>query len=148
AGEQQADERGDALRGGGESPVDVVDVRRFHAAAELEKVLVGGGILDAGAPPGYVRMWRSRLAASVTSACGKRMPLWPDSHVAFEILVWSSRNAARSSDRAGASPLHPSTTRTTMPDALNDAALKQLFFDARTFSKFQPRPVDEATLHR
>jgi 3-hydroxypropanoate dehydrogenase len=34
-----------------------------------------------------------------------------------------------------------------MSDALNDAALKQLFFDARTFNKFQPRPVDDATLH-
>ena len=34
-----------------------------------------------------------------------------------------------------------------MSEALNDAALKQLFFDARTFNKFQPRPVDDATLH-
>ena len=34
-----------------------------------------------------------------------------------------------------------------MSDALNDAALKQLFFDARTFNKFQPRPVDDSTLH-
>ena len=34
-----------------------------------------------------------------------------------------------------------------MSDALNDAALKQLFFDARTFNKFQPRAVDDATLH-
>jgi 3-hydroxypropanoate dehydrogenase len=34
-----------------------------------------------------------------------------------------------------------------MSDALNDSALKQLFFDARTFNKFQPRPVDDATLH-
>ena len=29
-----------------------------------------------------------------------------------------------------------------MSEALNDAALKQLFVDARTFNKFQPRPVD------
>jgi nitroreductase len=34
-----------------------------------------------------------------------------------------------------------------MSEALNDAALKQLFFDARTFNKFQPRPVDDGTLH-
>lgn len=34
-----------------------------------------------------------------------------------------------------------------MSEALADAALKQLFFDARTFNKFQPRPVDDATLH-
>ena len=34
-----------------------------------------------------------------------------------------------------------------MSEALNDAALKQLFFDARTFNKFQPRPIDDATLH-
>ncbi|MEP6502902.1 MAG: malonic semialdehyde reductase, partial [Betaproteobacteria bacterium] len=34
-----------------------------------------------------------------------------------------------------------------MSDALNDAVQKQLFFDARTFNKFQPRPVDDATLH-
>ena len=34
-----------------------------------------------------------------------------------------------------------------MSEALNDAALKQLFLDARTFNKFQPRPVDDATLH-
>ncbi len=34
-----------------------------------------------------------------------------------------------------------------MTDALNDAVLKQLFFDARTFNKFQPRPVDDALLH-
>ncbi|MET0382450.1 MAG: malonic semialdehyde reductase [Burkholderiaceae bacterium] len=34
-----------------------------------------------------------------------------------------------------------------MPEALNDAALKQLFFDARTFNKFQPKPVDDTTLH-
>jgi len=34
-----------------------------------------------------------------------------------------------------------------MSDALDAAALKQLFFDARTFNKFQPRPVDDATLH-
>ena len=34
-----------------------------------------------------------------------------------------------------------------MPETLNDAALKQLFFDARTFNKFQPRPIDDATLH-
>ena len=34
-----------------------------------------------------------------------------------------------------------------MPQALDDAALKQLFLDARTFNKFQPRPVDDATLH-
>ncbi len=33
-----------------------------------------------------------------------------------------------------------------MSDALNEAALKQLFLDARTFNKFQPRPVDDATL--
>src|SRR3954466_6662764 len=35
----------------------------------------------------------------------------------------------------------------TMSEALNDAALKQLFFDARTFNKFQSRPIDDATLH-
>src|SRR5471032_109888 len=35
----------------------------------------------------------------------------------------------------------------TMSEALNDAALKQLFFDARTFNKFQPRAIDDATLH-
>ena len=34
-----------------------------------------------------------------------------------------------------------------MSDALNEAALKQLFLDARTFNKFQPRPIDDATLH-
>ena len=34
-----------------------------------------------------------------------------------------------------------------MSDALDTAALKQLFFDARTFNKFQARPVDDATLH-
>jgi len=34
-----------------------------------------------------------------------------------------------------------------MSDALDAAALKQLFFDARTFNKFQPRAVDDATLH-
>jgi 3-hydroxypropanoate dehydrogenase len=34
-----------------------------------------------------------------------------------------------------------------MPEALNDAALKQLFLDARTFNKFQPRAVDDDTLH-
>ena len=34
-----------------------------------------------------------------------------------------------------------------MSEALNDAALKQLFFDARTFNKFQSRPVEDATLH-
>ena len=34
-----------------------------------------------------------------------------------------------------------------MSEALNDAALKQLFLDARTFNKFQPRAVDDATLH-
>ena len=34
-----------------------------------------------------------------------------------------------------------------MSRALDDAALKQLFFDARTFNKFQPRPIDDATLH-
>jgi len=34
-----------------------------------------------------------------------------------------------------------------MSDALNDSALKQLFYDARTFNKFQPRPVEDATLH-
>ena len=34
-----------------------------------------------------------------------------------------------------------------MSEALNDAALKQLFFDARTFNKFQSRPIDDATLH-
>ena len=33
------------------------------------------------------------------------------------------------------------------PEALNDAALKQLFLDARTFNKFQDRPVDDAALH-
>jgi len=35
-----------------------------------------------------------------------------------------------------------------MSDALNEAALKQLFLDARTFNKFQPRPIDDATLHQ
>ncbi|HEX7637320.1 MAG TPA: malonic semialdehyde reductase [Burkholderiaceae bacterium] len=35
-----------------------------------------------------------------------------------------------------------------MSEALNDAALRQLFLDARTFNKFQPRPVDDATLRR
>ncbi len=34
-----------------------------------------------------------------------------------------------------------------MSEALNDAALKQLFFDARTFNKFQSKPVDDTTLH-
>jgi 3-hydroxypropanoate dehydrogenase len=34
-----------------------------------------------------------------------------------------------------------------MSEALDAAALKQLFLDARTFNKFQPRPVDDATLH-
>src|SRR6202000_2550969 len=34
-----------------------------------------------------------------------------------------------------------------MSAALNDAALKQLFLDARTFNKFQSRPIDDATLH-
>ena len=34
-----------------------------------------------------------------------------------------------------------------MSEALNDAALKQLFFDARTFNKFQSRPIDDTTLH-
>ena len=34
-----------------------------------------------------------------------------------------------------------------MSEALNDSALKQLFFDARTFNKFQARPVSDATLH-
>ena len=34
-----------------------------------------------------------------------------------------------------------------MSEALDDAALKQLFLDARTFNKFQSRPVDDATLH-
>jgi len=33
-----------------------------------------------------------------------------------------------------------------MTDALNDTALKQLFLDARTFNKFQPRPVADDTL--
>jgi 3-hydroxypropanoate dehydrogenase len=33
-----------------------------------------------------------------------------------------------------------------MPEALNDAALKQLFLEARTFNKFQPRPVSDETL--
>ena len=33
-----------------------------------------------------------------------------------------------------------------MSEALNDAALKQLFIDARTFNKFQSRPIDDATL--
>ena len=33
-----------------------------------------------------------------------------------------------------------------MSDKLNDAALRQLFLDARTFNKFQPRAVDDATL--
>jgi nitroreductase len=31
--------------------------------------------------------------------------------------------------------------------ALDDTALKQLFLDARTFNKFLPRPIDDATLH-
>ena len=35
-----------------------------------------------------------------------------------------------------------------MTEALNDAALKQLFLDARTFNKFQSRPIDDATLHQ
>jgi 3-hydroxypropanoate dehydrogenase len=34
-----------------------------------------------------------------------------------------------------------------MSEALNEASLKQLFTDARTFNKFQPRAVDDATLH-
>jgi 3-hydroxypropanoate dehydrogenase len=34
----------------------------------------------------------------------------------------------------------------TMSEALDAAALKQLFLDARTFNKFQARPVDDATL--
>ena len=33
-----------------------------------------------------------------------------------------------------------------MSATLNDTALKQLFLDARTFNKFQDRPVDDATL--
>jgi 3-hydroxypropanoate dehydrogenase len=33
-----------------------------------------------------------------------------------------------------------------MTEALNDAALKQLFLDARTTNKFQPRPVSDETL--
>jgi 3-hydroxypropanoate dehydrogenase len=35
-----------------------------------------------------------------------------------------------------------------MSQALDDNALKQLFLDARTFNKFLPRPVDDATLHQ
>lgn len=34
-----------------------------------------------------------------------------------------------------------------MSEALNEAALKQLFLDARTFNKFQPRPVEDGTIH-
>jgi 3-hydroxypropanoate dehydrogenase len=34
-----------------------------------------------------------------------------------------------------------------MSEALNDAALKQLFLDARTTNKFQPKPVSDETLH-
>ena len=34
-----------------------------------------------------------------------------------------------------------------MSIALNETALKQLFSEARTFNKFQPRAVDDATLH-
>jgi 3-hydroxypropanoate dehydrogenase len=34
-----------------------------------------------------------------------------------------------------------------MAQALSDTALKQLFSDARTFNKFQPRAIDDATLH-
>jgi 3-hydroxypropanoate dehydrogenase len=41
----------------------------------------------------------------------------------------------------------PNPQEAPMSEALNDAALKQLFFDARTFNKFQPRPIDDATLH-
>ena len=33
-----------------------------------------------------------------------------------------------------------------MPQVLDDAALKQLFLDARTFNSFEPRAVDDATL--
>jgi len=33
-----------------------------------------------------------------------------------------------------------------MSEALNETALKQLFLDARTTNKFQPRAVDDATL--
>ena len=33
-----------------------------------------------------------------------------------------------------------------MAEALNETALKQLFLDARTTNKFQPRAVDDATL--
>jgi 3-hydroxypropanoate dehydrogenase len=33
-----------------------------------------------------------------------------------------------------------------MSEALNDAALKQLFTEARTFNKFQPTPIDDAML--
>lgn len=35
-----------------------------------------------------------------------------------------------------------------MSEALDEAALKQLFLDARTFNKFQSRPIDDATLHQ
>jgi len=34
-----------------------------------------------------------------------------------------------------------------MSEALHEAALKQLFLDARTFNKFQPRPVEDGTIH-
>jgi 3-hydroxypropanoate dehydrogenase len=34
-----------------------------------------------------------------------------------------------------------------MSAALDSAALKQLFLDARTFNKFQDRPVSDSTLH-
>lgn len=34
-----------------------------------------------------------------------------------------------------------------MSEALNDAALKQLFTEARTFNKFQSTPIDDAMLH-
>lgn len=33
-----------------------------------------------------------------------------------------------------------------MSEALNEAALKRLFLDARTVNKFQPKPVSDATL--
>jgi 3-hydroxypropanoate dehydrogenase len=35
-----------------------------------------------------------------------------------------------------------------MHDTLSEAALDQLFFEARTFNKFQPRTIDDATLRR
>jgi 3-hydroxypropanoate dehydrogenase len=44
---------------------------------------------------------------------------------------------------------HPTTfKRPAMSEALNDAALKRLFLEARTTNKFLPRPVDDATLRQ